>query len=564
MDCVPHVSPETYPKETINMPHELKKLPAFSGRPGPLLLIIMDGVGIGKNDDSDGVFLAKTPCLDDLMKSKLYTQLKAHGTAVGMPSDDDMGNSEVGHNALGAGRVFDQGATLVQRSIDSGAIFQTEVWKKLVERVKKDNKIFHFIGLLSDGNVHAHIDQLLSMVRQCAQEGVKRLRIHVLLDGRDVYEKSALTYIEKTEGVLKEINASNKGCDYCIASGGGRMVTTMDRYNADWSIVERGWKAHVLGKGRRFASAAEAVTTYYKEDPTSTDQYLDSFVIEDDGSPVGTIEDGDSVVFFNFRGDRAIELSMAFEQKEFNKFDRQRTPDVLFAGMMQYDGDLHIPKHFLVNPPQIEGPVGVYMCANGITSFAISETQKYGHVTYFWNGNRSGYVDEKLETYIEVPSDKVRFDQAPRMKADEITVKTIELLRSGKYKFGRLNYPNGDMVGHTGVPAAIIASVEAVDEGMAKVLDVIKETNGIAVILADHGNADEMYTVKNGKKQVSTAHSLNPVPFVIVDPQYHGEYEMANVPGQGLANVAATLLNLLGYEAPANYAPSLIKFAHAR
>ncbi len=542
------------------MSYELKPLANFHGRKGPLLLIIMDGVGIGKQDDSDGVFLAKTPCLDELVKSKLYTQLKAHGTAVGMPSDDDMGNSEVGHNALGAGRVFDQGAKLAQKSIDSGAIYETQAWKDLVGRVKADNKIFHFIGLLSDGNVHAHIDQLIAMLKHCAQEGVKRVRVHTLLDGRDVYEKSALTYIDKLEAVLKEINASHKYYDYCIASGGGRMVVTMDRYNADWSIVERGWKAHVLGRGRRFASARQAVETFYQEDPKATDQYLDSFVIEDDGSPVGTIEDGDSVVFFNFRGDRAIELSMAFEQKDFDKFDRVRVPDVLFAGMMEYDGDLHIPKHFLVFPPQIDGPVGAYMCANGISSFAISETQKYGHVTYFWNGNKSGFIDPKLETYVEIPSDKIRFDQAPKMKAYEITDKVIELLKSAKYKFGRLNFPNGDMVGHTGVPEAIIASVAATDECVAKLLAVIKELNGIAVVLADHGNADEMYTVKGGKKQISTAHSLNPVPCAIVDSGYNGEYEMAKVKTPGLANVAATLLNLLGYEAPKEYATSLIEF----
>jgi 2,3-bisphosphoglycerate-independent phosphoglycerate mutase len=538
----------------------LKKLDHFSGRPGPLLLIIMDGVGIGKQDDSDGVFLAKTPCLDGLFKSKLYTQLKAHGTAVGMPSDDDMGNSEVGHNALGAGRVFDQGAKLAQRSIESGAIFETRIWKDLIERVKAQNKIFHFIGLLSDGNVHAHIDQLLALVRRCAEEGVHRVCLHVLLDGRDVYERSALGYIEKTENLLKEINASHKNYEYRIASGGGRMVTTMDRYNADWSIVERGWKAHVLGRGRRFTSAKEAVETYYREDPKITDQYMDPFVIEDDGSPVGTVEDGDSVVLFNFRGDRAIELSTAFCARDFDKFDRVRFPDVLFAGMMEYDGDLHIPKNYLVSPPQIEAPVGVYMCANGISSFAISETQKYGHVTYFWNGNKSGYIDEKLETYVEIPSDKIRFDQAPRMKAAEITEKTIELLKSGRYKFGRLNFPNGDMVGHTGVAEAIIVSVEAVDEGLTKLLQVIRDLNGVAVVLADHGNADEMFTVKNGKKQVSTAHSLNPVPFAIVDPGYQGEYEMAHLPGQGLANVAATLLNLLGFEAPKEYASSLIRF----
>ncbi len=471
-----------------------------------------------------------------------------------------MGNSEVGHNALGAGRIFDQGAKLVKKAIEDGTIFKTDLWKSLTDRVKDDNKILHLIGLLSDGNVHSHIDQLFALLRQSAADGVKRVRVHILLDGRDVFERSALTYIEKTEAVLKEINTQHKNFDYCLASGGGRMVTTMDRYNADWSIVERGWKAHVLGRGRRFESAAQAVQTYYNEDPKITDQYLDSFVIEDDGSPVGTIEDGDAVVFFNFRGDRAIELSMAFEQKDFSKFDRVRVPDVLFAGLMQYDGDLKIPKNFLVPPPSIDGAIGEYLCGSGVTSFALSETQKFGHVTYFWNGNRSGYIDPHLEHYEEIPSDKIRFDQAPRMKADEITAKAIELLKSGKYKFGRINYPNGDMVGHTGVPAAIIASVEAVDQGLAKILPVLRELNGTALILADHGNADEMFTVKNGQKQVSTAHSLNPVPCVIVDANYAGEYDLASLTERGLANVAATILNLLGYQAPAEYAPSLIKF----
>lgn len=548
------------------MVEKLKKLANFSGRPGPLLLVILDGVGLGKQDDSDGVFLAKKPCLNELFKSKLYTTLKAHGTAVGMPTDEDMGNSEVGHNALGAGRVFSQGASLVSNAIKNGSIFKTPIWAKLVENVKKskssgtspDTSTFHFIGLLSDGNVHAHIDHLFALLSQCAKEGVKRARLHVLLDGRDVYEKSSPQYIEKTEAFLKTLNA--QGFDYQIASGGGRMITTMDRYNADWTIVQRGWEAHVLGIGRQFSSAGEAVATFYKEDEKAVDQYLPSFVVVEKGKPVGPIVDGDSVVFFNFRGDRAIELSRAFDEQEFDKFDRQRYPKALFAGMMQYDGDLKIPQNFLVSPPAIDRPVSEYMCALEIPTFAISETQKYGHVTYFWNGNNSGYVCEKLEKYIEIPSDKVRYEDAPKMKAYEITEESIKLLKSGKYKFGRLNFPNGDMVGHTGVPKAIIESVEAVDDCTAKLIKVIKELNGVAVILADHGNADEMFTVKNGKRIVSTAHSLNPVPFIIVDPLYKGEYEIADLKERGLANVASTLLNLLGYEKPADYAPSLIKF----
>ncbi|URA09665.1 2,3-bisphosphoglycerate-independent phosphoglycerate mutase [Thermospira aquatica] len=536
----------------------LKPLENFHSRSGPVLLVIMDGIGLGKPSEGNAVYKAKTPVLDELFKMPLYTELQAHGTAVGLPSDDDMGNSEVGHNALGAGRVFSQGAKRVNEAIADGSIFQTEVWKSLVRRCTEGKGTFHFIGLLSDGNVHSHIDHLIALLRHAAKEGVKRARIHTLLDGRDVPEKSALIYIDKLEGVLKELKA--QGFDYRIASGGGRMVTTMDRYFADWNIVKRGWDAHVLGKGRMFSSAREAVETYYAEDPKITDQYLPSFVVAENGKPVGTIEDGDSVVLFNFRGDRAIEISMAFEYKDFDKFDRERYPEVMFAGMMQYDGDLKLPSNFLVQPPVITRTVSEYMCAAGIKSFAISETQKFGHVTYFWNGNRSGYIDEKLETYIEIPSDKIQFDKAPAMKANEITEKTIELLRTGEYKFGRLNFANGDMVGHTGVMEAAIEAVETVDRCVGQLLDEVKKMNGIVVVTADHGNADEMFTEKNGKREVKTAHTLNKVPFIIVDYGYQNEYHIRSLPKAGLSNVAATLLNLLGYKKPEDYDPSLIEF----
>jgi len=542
------------------MSNQLKRIEKFQPRKGPVLLVILDGVGIGKQDESDGVHLAKTPCLDALMESELYTTLKAHGKAVGMPSDEDMGNSEVGHNALGAGRVFDQGASLVKKAIADESIFKAPTWANLISGSKQEGKTFHFIGLLSDGNVHAHIDHLCAMVKQCADEGVKRVRIHTLLDGRDVYEKSALTYIEKLETLLKNLN-EKFDTDYAVASGGGRMITTMDRYNADWDIVKKGWDTHILGKARGFKSASEAIQTYYDEDPSVNDQYLESFVVEKEGAPIGTIEDGDSVIFFNFRGDRAIELSMAFDQKEnFDKFDRVRVPDVLFAGMMEYDGDLHVPNHYLVNPPQIDRAMSEYVCGAGFKSFAISETQKYGHVTYFWNGNKSGYVNKNLETYVEIPSDKIQYDKAPNMKAYEITEKAIELLKSGDYQFGRINFPNGDMVGHTGVEKAIIQSVEVADECTSRLIEAVKALGGIVMILADHGNADEMFTVKNGKKVVSTAHSLNPVPCAIIDSNYQGEYKMAKLDTAGLSNVAATLLNLLGFEAPEDYDQSLVEF----
>lgn len=538
---------------------KLDKLENFHGRKGPLLFVVMDGVGIGNHDESDAVYLAKTPVLDKLFaECKLQTTLKAHGPAVGLPSDDDMGNSEVGHNALGAGRVFAQGAKLVNQSIESGAIFESAAWKKVIEKGKACGTV-HFLGLFSDGNVHSHIKQLYAMLNKCAEEKVNKVRLHILLDGRDVGQRSAIEYIRSTEELLAKLSSEN-GLDYKIASGGGRMITTMDRYNADWSVVERGWKAHVLGDARKFKSAEEAVQTMYDEDPESTDQYLDSFVItDDDGNPNGTIEDGDAVVFYNFRGDRAIEISRAFEEKDFIEFDRKRVPDVFYAGMMEYDGDLHVPKNYLVEPPAIDRTISHYLCAERVSSFAISETQKFGHVTYFWNGNKSGYINDKLETYVEIPSDKIEFDRAPKMKAHEITDESIELLKSGRYKWGRINFANGDMVGHSGSLKAAIEAVETVDKCLGELLDVIKELCGIAVITADHGNADEMFTVKNGKRTPKTSHTLNPVPIFIVDPEYNGEYQMADLEKKGLTNVASTLLNLLGYKKVEDYDPSLIE-----
>jgi len=537
----------------------LKRLRSFPGRKGPLLLIIMDGIGIGPQDERNAVYLAETPTLDALMGSRLYTQLKAHGTAVGLPTDDDMGNSEVGHNALGAGRVFEQGARLVNKALETGAIFESDPWARIVTRARNGETI-HFIGLLSDGNVHSHIDHLYALVDKCAELGLGRVRVHTLLDGRDVGERSALEYLIPTQEKLAKIS-KEKGLDYGIASGGGRMRVTMDRYNADWNIVKRGWEAHVQGKARFFRTAVEAVETYYAEDPQITDQYMDAFVIVgDDGKPVGPIRDGDAVVFFNFRGDRAIEISRAFTERDFKEFDRGPLGDFLYAGMMEYDGDTHMPPDFLVWPPAIDRTLSEYLCAEGVRMFAVSETQKFGHVTYFWNGNRSGYIDESLETYVEIPSDRIRFDQGPRMKAVEIKNRVIEMLKQGRYRFGRLNFANGDMVGHTGVMEAAVLAVETVDQCVGELLTIVEELDGIGVVTADHGNADEMFTFdKKGGKQIKTAHTLNPVPFAIFDPGYKGEYEMAEIERPGLSNVAATLLNLMGYEKVEDYDASLIR-----
>ncbi len=536
----------------------LKRLSGYTEFPGPVVTVIMDGMGIGPQDDSNGIYLAYTPTLDSLSKGPLNTQLKAHGKAVGMPSDDDMGNSEVGHNALGAGRIFSQGAKLVREALASGAIFQSSAWKRVQEYTLKGGTL-HLMGMISDGNVHSHIDHLYALLDRAVAEGIKKVRVHGLLDGRDVGEKSALTFFEPLEERLKKLSV--EGRDYRIASGGGRMVTTMDRYNADWSVVKNGWDAHVLGKGREFSSATEAIKTYYAEDPEMTDQYMASFVIAEQGKPVGIMEDGDAVILFNFRGDRAIEISRAFDEPDFTEFNRERVPDLFFAGIMEYDGDAHIPKNYLVEPPAIDRTLGQYLCAAGIPSFAISETQKFGHVTYFWNGNNSGYIDDKLEKYVEIPSDRITFDLKPWMKAAEITDAVIDAIKSGRYKFIRLNYANGDMVGHTGIPAAIRIAVETVDLCLGRVMKAVRKAGGIAMVTADHGNADCMWTEKKGTRAPMVAHTKNPVPFIINDCSGTNNFVLNHVETRGLSNVAATICNLLGYEAPEDYEPSLIRLA---
>ncbi|MBR7111557.1 MAG: 2,3-bisphosphoglycerate-independent phosphoglycerate mutase [Clostridia bacterium] len=550
------------------MSKSLKKLQHFSGVKGPVVTIVMDGVGLAPDTAGNAVSLAYTPCLDMLMKQYPTVSLKAHGTAVGLPSDDDMGNSEVGHNALGAGQVFAQGAKLVSNSIESGKMFASATWQELVANVKATGGTLHFLGLFSDGNVHSHIDHLKAMVKEAKVEGVKTVRIHTLIDGRDVGETSALDYIEPFEAFLADLNG--EGFDAAIASGGGRMTITMDRYEANWEMVELGWKTHVLGEGRQFASAAEAVTTYRAETKV-IDQDLPPFVIAKDGKPVGTVEDGDSVIFYNFRGDRSIEISKAFDGgAEFDKFDRVRVPKVVYAGMLEYDGDLHIPKKYLVSPPEITNTMSEYLANTGISQLAISETQKYGHVTYFWNGNKSGKFSEELETYIEVPSDVVPFEQRPWMKCAEITDKLIECLESGKYRYLRVNFPNGDMVGHTGSLAATRCSMEALDLQLARLLPVIDRLGGVALITADHGNADEMYETdkkgepkvgKDGAYKAKTSHTLNRVPCIIYDnTDAKNAYTVKADEGAfGLSSVAATMVNLMGFEAPDMWDDSIIE-----
>ncbi len=549
----------------MNPNMKLSKKYTFRSR--KVLLIILDGVGYSPKGPESGNAIAgaKLPFLNRVWNQFPTLHIQAHGKAVGMPSDDDMGNSEVGHNVLGSGRIFDQGAKLVSNSIASGDIFNGQAWKEVIGNSKKNNSTLHLLGLFSDGNVHSHIDHTKALISQAILEKVPKIRLHILLDGRDVPEKSALDYLNPFETWLDSLRKS--GTDIRIASGGGRMTITMDRYEADWSMVERGWKVHVKGEGRYFSSAKEAIETFRSENPKIIDQYLPSFVISDNGKPVGKIQDGDSVVFTNFRGDRAIEISLAFTEKNFDKFDRGPLPNVLYAGIMQYDGDLKLPERFLVAPPAIDRTLGEYMASSNIPQYALSETQKYGHVTYFWNGNKSGYFDQNSEEYREILSDVIPFDQSPEMKALLITEALEKALNENKQDFYRVNYANGDMVGHTGNYLATIQAMEFLDGCVERLWKTCEKQNIVLLVTADHGNADEMFQLdkkgnvekdSHGNPIPKTSHTLNPVPISILDPENKIRFN-SKLSNPGLANVAATILDVMGYETPEGYHPSLIQ-----
>ena len=537
----------------------------------PVLVCILDGWGENPiEDEHNAVHVAKTPTMDALKArgSAYYRTVQAHGTAVGLPTDADMGNSEVGHNALGAGKVIAQGASLVDIALESKNMFSDAGWQYIKPAFA--NNTLHIIGLLSDGGVHSRTDQIFGMMRGAIADGCKKLRLHVLTDGRDVADGTCHEYMEKLIAELDSYAA--QGCDAKVASGGGRMAVTMDRYEADWAMVERGWKAHVLGEApNKFKCPKEALKELKKDG--DTDQYIAPFVIvDDDDKAVGAIQDDDAVVIANFRADRVVEISKAFEYADFDAFERVRFPKTKFVGLMQYDGDLKLPANYLVPPPLIERTSGEWLAKNGLKTFACSETQKFGHVTFFWNGNRSGYFNEDLETYVEIPSDNVPFNQAPLMKAREITAAGKEALVSGKYDVVRVNYANPDMVGHTGDMGATVAACEECDACVKELLDLVEELGGMFLVTADHGNADDM--VQRDKKGGPmkdkgtgallplTSHTLAPVPVAIGGPALpEGIKFRDDLPKAGLANVTATYINLMGYEAPAEMEPSLIASA---
>ncbi len=543
----------------------LSSNPSIPPVKGPAVLLILDGVGIGRHDDYDAFYRARTPILDRLFEQGQCCSLLAHGKAVGLPSDSDLGGSEVGHNIMGAGRIVDQGPKLVDMAFADDSVW-VGAWKEVVTDLKRSEGALHLVGLLSDGNIHSNTAHLFRLIERAAGEGISRLYLHILFDGRDVPDHTAGEYSDELEQVLDVYR--RLGMDYRIVSAGGRMVSTMDRYNADWSMVERGWNGMVHGEGPRFESVSEGIAFYRSNDTDLSDQYVPAFLVADKAGEPTRIKDGDAVIMFNFRGDRAIELCTAFESgDEFEGFDRGRIPRVTFAGMMLYDGDLGVPRRYLVQPSKTEGCVSEYLAASGVAQFACAETQKFGHVTYFWNGNRSGRFDSSLEEYVEIPSDKCPFEQRPWMKAAETADVIIDAIENGRFGFIRANFAGGDMVGHSGRLEPTMIALEAIDLSIGRVVEVVKRAGGCLMITADHGNAEDMVErdkaghpllTKDGVPRRRTAHSLNKVPFCIVD--YSGrKLRIKTVPDRaGLANIAPTILELLGFRAPAQYADSLL------
>ena len=533
----------------------------FSGR-GPLIHVVLDGWGVGAADETNAVNRANLPVMSRLIRGCPYTQLWTHGKYVGLPNEKDMGGSEVGHMTMGAGMVMEQGPTLIQNLLQSGEFFENPVLSRIIQNCVERDTPLHLLGLLSNGNIHSHVDHTEAIIRHAFQSGIRRCYLHALLDGRDVGVQSALDFTEPFEKLFSELKGQRPGIDYAFASGGGREVITMDRDN-NWEKIETGWQIHVQGQSEnQFPSIRDAIEHFRKQNPEIIDQDIPGFVIIRNGEAVGRIEDQHALIFTNFRGDRATEFSQAVLADDFPYFERYRCPEVLFAGMTQYDQDNQIPPDYLVGTPVVEEPFGKRILELGLKQFRLSETQKFAHVTFFYNGGYREPLDPLKENYHFIASDKIpSFAERPAMKAPGISKKAVEFINSGEYQYGLINFANADMVGHTGDFQATVRAVEAVDAALDNIVRAIDAVNGLLVVTADHGNADEMLiSNQNGTLEISTKHSLNPVPFLIYDPLYNGDYRLKPF-GQdynnNLSNIAATNFLLLGQAVPDDLAPSL-------
>ncbi|MBC7266170.1 MAG: 2,3-bisphosphoglycerate-independent phosphoglycerate mutase [Coriobacteriia bacterium] len=500
-------------------------------RRAPVALIIMDGFGLAPPGPGNAISLARTPNLDALFERWPWTSLECSGLAVGLPQGQ-MGNSEVGHLNIGAGRVVYQELTRIFKAIEDGSLETNEVLCRAIDGAVDDGKAVHFMGLLSDGGVHSHQDHLYALVRMAAKRGAGRVFIHAFLDGRDVPPTSGLGYVRALERVLADV-------------GAGAIATVMGRYYAmdrdrRWERVERAWRAIALGEGVPAASAEEAVAASYAAGVT--DEFVEPAVVMRDGSPVATVQDGDALIFFNFRPDRAREITRAFVDPAFDGFERPVTPEVRFVCLTEYDPTIPAPVAFEKDLPCCV--LADVIADAGLTQLHIAETEKYAHVTFFLNGGKE--PPKPGEQRILVPSPKVpTYDLQPEMSAPEVTRRLVEAIESDAADFYVVNYANCDMVGHTGVLEAAVRAVEAVDDGVGQVVAAIRARGGSVVVTADHGNAEQMLDADGGP---FTAHTSNPVPLIIVADGVRAARE-----GGILADVAPTIVDLMGLVAPAEW-----------
>ena len=497
----------------------------------PTVLMILDGYGLNKRKDGNAVALADTPVMDKLMADYPFVEGQASGLAVGLP-EGQMGNSEVGHLNMGAGRIVYQELTRITKEIEDGDFFKNEALLAACKNAKENNSALHLYGLVSDGGVHSHITHIYGLLELAKREGVEKIYVHCFLDGRDTPPASGKGYVEQLEAKMKEI-------------GVGEVVSVMGRYYAmdrdnRWDRVEKAYLALTKGEGETTESAPAGIQASYENGVT--DEFVLPTVVTKDGAPVATIKDEDSVVFFNFRPDRAREMTRVFCADDFDGFDRGERVKTEFVCFTEYDVTIPNKKVAFVKE-EITNTFGEYLAKNHMTQARIAETEKYAHVTFFFNGG----VEEpnEGETRILVKSPKVAtYDLKPEMSAYEVCDKLTGAIRSGDYDVIVINFAKPDMVGHTGVEAAAIQAIEAVDECVGKAVDAVKETDGVMFICADHGNAEKLIDEETGEP--FTAHTTNPVPFILfnADPAYSLRE------GGCLADIAPTLLELMGMEQP--------------
>ena len=496
----------------------------------PTVLLILDGYGERKEKEGNAIALAKTPVMDRLKKEFPYVEGQASGLFVGLP-DGQMGNSEVGHMNMGAGRIVYQELTRITKSIQDGDFFENKALKAAVEHCKKEDSALHFMGLVSSGGVHSHIEHIYGLLELAKRAGLKKVYLHAFLDGRDTPPDSGKSFLLAVEKKMQELGVGE------IATISGRYYA-MDR-DKNYDRVEKAYRAMVDGTGEKASSVEEAIDASYAK--KVYDEFVLPTVIEKDGA-VHTVSDGDAMIFFNFRPDRAREICHAFCDDDFSFFERGARKNIFFVCFTDYDPT--IPnKHVAFEKEEIHNTLGEVVSNLGKNQLRIAETEKYAHVTFFFNGGKEEPYENEDRILVPSPKEVPTYDLKPEMSCYTVTEKLTESIHSGKYDLVVANFANPDMVGHTGVLPAAIKAIEVVDECMGKVVDAVESMHGNLFILADHGNADIMIDEKTGEPY--TAHTTNPVPFILVSEEKHKLRE-----GGCLADVAPTLLELMGIPQP--------------